>query len=160
MRYFKIKPIESPYYPAGSPFHFWAYVFDTKQEMYDWYRKYIIQREGDGSKDWETHRFKGFSNECNFEAMCLPFEWVKISEDGTETRAHNIGNVIFYKGRLGAGIVAHEMGHCAMWYERLINGNKQARFGADVGEREERLLYLLHDFVKGFYQKAYKLKLI
>ena len=153
MRYFKIKPIESPYYPAGSPYHFWAYVFDDREEMYAWYLDYIKNRGTEVAQGL-------FSTECNFEGMCLPFESFRISEDGTETRGYNIGNVIFHKGRLGAGIVAHEMGHCAMWYERLIHGNETAHFGRRTGDKEERYLYLLHDFVKVFYQKAYKMKLI
>ena len=160
MRRFKIKPFESPYYPAGSPYFFWAYVFDTEKEMYDWYFEYVKKRECDPNKDWDTFKFGGFRKDCDFAAMCIPFEVIKIDRERNEERGANIGNIIFYRGAIGAGIVSHEMGHCAMWYERLINGNKQARFGTDVGDREERLLYLLHDFVKGFYQKAYKLKLI
>ena len=160
MRRFKIKANESPYYPPGSPYYFWAFVFDGKDEMYSWYLDYVRKRVSIGTEDWITREKKLYSEDCNFAGMCLPFEWTKIEEDGTETRGHNIGNVIFHKERLGAGIVAHEMGHCAMWYERLIHNNKTAQFGRETGDKEERFLYLLHDFVKMFYQKAYKMKII
>lgn len=131
---FRIRADESPYYPAGSPYFFWAMVFDTKQDMYDWWLKYP-GRQG---------------NKCNFEAKCMPSESINV-ESGS--LADNIGTVIFHKGALSAGLVAHEMAHCAFWYERLINGNKWAVFGAENGEREERLLYILHDFIEMFYQK-------
>ena len=156
---FKIKANESPYYPAGNPAFFWAMVFDTKQEMYDWYFEYVKEREADPNKDWAAFKFEGFVADCNFAAMHLPFEIIRVDKNGNEEKHDNIGIVIFHKGAIGAGIVAHEMGHCAFWYERLINGNKRACFGTDVGDKEERYLYLLHDFVKMFYQKAQKLKL-
>jgi hypothetical protein len=128
--------------------------------MYEWYVDEVRKREVADNKDWDTYKFGGFHKELNFEAMCLPFEIVCISPDGGETRHSNIGNVIFHRGSIGGGVVAHEMGHCAMWFERLINGNTNAVFGDSNDEKEERLLYLLHDFVKLFYQKCRRKKII
>lgn len=126
---------------AGKNF-FWAYVFDTKEEMQAWYRnRRLLEDAGD------------------FRAMVMPYEAVRF-QDGQEVRRDDIGTAIFWRGGLGAGTVAHEMGHCAIWYDRLVNGNRLAEYGESIGDAEERMLYLLYDFVRCFVDKCYKLKLL
>ena len=152
VRRFKVKPSNDSHY-------FWCFVFDSKPEMYKWYLK-----EAEAAKTQFVNILTGkpsqYDLSLQFEGMCLPFELFRVLEDGTEEKGDNIGNVIFHRSRLGAGLVAHEMGHCAMWYERIVNGNPGAVFGPECGNVEERFLYILHDLVKMFYQKAYKMKLI
>lgn len=122
---------------------FWCYIFKTKKDMYNWY------------SDYNRKRGKSHEGELNFEAIVMPYE--KISSD---KRCPDIGICLFYQGRLGTGLIAHEMGHCSLWYDRLINGNTNAEYGDNNGEREERLLYILYDFSSDFVNKLYKHKLI
>lgn len=138
-------------------YYFNCKVFDTKQEMYDYYLKYVGKRERSKSKDWEAFNFTGFDKSLQFAAIVMPFERLSIAEDGTETRMKNIGEALFYKGKLGIGLISHEMLHCALWHERLIEGNLKAEFGENIGEDEERLCYTLTDFVIQFCRKCYKL---
>lgn len=129
---------------SSGRWYFWCYVFDTKAEMYSWYVRYRIE-----------------VNKCelNFKALVMPYERVRVMEDGSELRHGNIGTCLFYKDALGAGLVAHEMLHCALWHDRLINGNSGAVYGEAIGECEERLAYLLTDFTACFVRKAYKVGL-
>ena len=87
--------------------------------------------------------------------MVLPCERIRF-EDGKAVLGNEIGTAIFYREKLGAGLIAHEMGHCAFWYDRLINGNTNAEYGPEVGEAEERVLDLLYDFTRNFINKCYK----
>lgn len=150
---FKLKPRNNPNVGAGIQHFFWCLLFDTKVEMYAWYASYIKKRGDDKNKDWDYFGFEGFSEEMDFSAMVLPYEIVLIDESGLEAQSNEIGTVIFCKEQTGPGVVSHEMGHCAMWYERLVFGNKNAEFGESIGINEERLFYLMTDFVTQFYTK-------
>lgn len=68
----------------------------------------------------------------------------------------NIGEAIFCKGRLGAGLTSHEMLHCSLSHERAIEGNANATFGEQCGEVEERLCYTLTKFMRQFNEKCHK----
>lgn len=131
---FKIKP------KAGR-FFFWVIVFDTKAQMRAWWAEYDNVFLGGG--------YNGES----FGAMTIPYEIRK-----GEARKSEIGTIIFSRQQVGAGTVAHEMGHAAIWYDRLINGNLNAEYGQSIGDAEERMLYLLADLVKQTINQFYKRK--
>lgn len=152
MKRFKIKSNGDPYHEGVKNAYFWVYVFDEKRQMFDWYLKYAEQREKESGV--------AFDRSLTFDAVNMPFErWQVVN--GELNRMHdNIGIILFSKKHINPGIVAHEMGHAAMWYERLINENENAEFGADNNSTEERYLYLIHDFVNAFYKKASKLNLL
>lgn len=126
---------------AESGHYFTCKIFENKEEM----NAYYLQR----CKDW------GDSPEpLEFSAMVSPFErWAG------EVLNSEIGEAIFYKGKLGSGLISHEMLHCALWHERLVEGNANATFGTDCGEVEERLCYTLTNFVSQFVENCYKLNL-
>lgn len=137
---FIIKPPKQKYY-------FRVLVFNSKRGMHDWYKENEVDF--------------GYRNEAgNFAGMVLPYEWIKVDADGNEERFGEIGTVLLWKNRLGAGLLAHEMLHCALWYERLINQNKPACFGEHIGEEEERLAYLLTDFTRLLVKKLYEKRLV
>lgn len=151
MRRFKVKADFNPYMNEIGTWFFWAIVFDTKAEMYSWYEKYK-RRIG------ESHPHS--IDVVDFEAICMP-HWVEgKTKSGDWEILKELGYVLFHKDQLGAGIVSHEMGHCAFWHERFVNKNLNAEFGEDAGDAEERFLYTLTALVSSFYRKAYKLKLI
>lgn len=144
MTSFNINCIETKHY-------FKARVFDTKKEMYAYYMLYISKRE-------QTPKFKGFtgwSKKLNFEAIVMPYEKYRFI-GRKKIQDNSIGEVLFYKGRLGAGIVAHEMGHCAMWHDRLVRKNKRAIYGEQVSAAEERMLHCLYHLVRNFTRQCYK----
>lgn len=128
----------------GEPHFFWCRVFDTKKEMHQWYRTTSQYQEQGGKGD--------------FGAMVLPYEKVKFENDA-EIRHPEIGTVIFYRGQMGAGVISHEMGHCALWYDRIINGNRNAQYGEEVNDEEERLCYLIGDLTRCLVNKCYKLNI-
>ncbi len=130
---------------SSKEYFFWCYIFKTKPDMYVWYSNY------------NKRRGKVHEGELNFEAIVMPYEKIYIE---TDERCPNIGICLFYQGKLGTGLISHEMGHCSFWYDRLINENINAEYGDNNGEREERLLYILYDFSSDFVNKLYKHELI
>ncbi len=89
----------------------------------------------------------------DFLGICMCYERINMQNK----RMPDIGEVLLFRGRLGAGIVAHEMLHAALHYERLVSKNKQATFTEHIGKEEERLAHCLTDLVRQFTVKAYEL---
>ena len=127
----------------GYKAYFNVLVFEKKQEMWDWYADYRFNH--------------GQPADYNFGAIVIPYEIVRTGIDGKEERKNDIGTVLFHKGLVGGGVVAHEMGHCAMWYDRLINENKNAEYGPEIGDAEERMLYALADLTRAVTDKFWQL---
>jgi len=123
-------------------------VFDTKQEMWAWQ-----------AKDSERAGVCGGPSD-RFGAMCITYEIVKFDKGGNEKRKSDIGTLLFARQQLGAGTIAHEIGHAAFHYDRLINGNALAEYGENNGESEERVLYLLAEMVSDCVNKMYELKVL
>lgn len=121
--------------------HFVVRVFDTKAEMWAYFERYRKQNHLDYQKP-------------DFGAIVMPYE---VRNSITGELADDIGEILFYKGLVGAGVVAHEMGHAALWVERLLNGNKTATFGESNNDDEERFLYLLSNLTKNVVKKFYKI---
>lgn len=144
---------------AGSGYYFKCCVFDTKAAMYEYYVKHIGARESGkaaGVDDGDTFNFDGFDEKLDFAAIVMPYERLKFISETEFQRANDIGEALFYRKRLGAGLVAHECLHMAMWHERLIEGNEEAVFSNNIGEAEERLAYCLTEFVRKFTLACYK----
>lgn len=123
-----------------SPYFFTVRVFGSKAKMYAYFQK---RGKSIGLKPKDAH--------LNFEAICMCYERLRAAK-----RMPDIGEVLFYRDRLGAGIVAHEMLHAAMHYDRLVSRNETATFTANIGKEEERLAHCLTDLVRQFTVKAYK----
>lgn len=102
--------------------------------------------------------FKPIGCEPNsFAAIVVPYE-IRHKTDG---RLHDeIGMALFYKARLGSGLIAHEMAHCSFWYDRIVNDNSPSEYGSGVCESEERFCYILTDLMKDFVNKCYKYNLL
>jgi len=147
---------------AASGYYFKCRVFDTKTEMYEYYVKYKVTSErgkAAGVNDWDAFDFEGFDERLDFAAIVLPYERLMVVSETEFNRAKDIGEALFYRSRLGAGSVAHECLHMAMWHERLIEGNEEAVFSNSIGEAEERLAYCLTEFVRKFTIACYKRKI-
>lgn len=147
---------------ATSGYYFKCRVFDTKTEMYEYYVKYKVTSEcgkATGANDWDAFSFEGFDEKLDFAAIVLPYERLKIVTETEFHRAKDIGEALFYRNRLGAGLVAHECLHMAMWHDRLIEGNEEAVFSNNIGEAEERLAYCLTELVRQFTVACHKRKI-
>lgn len=131
-----MKPLHRFRLKGPEGYFFKVLIFKDKEDMYIWFTK----NNGQGDLD--------------FAGIVMPYEAILKEE-----RMKDIGTVLLCKDRLGSGLIAHEMGHCAFWYDRLINGNTKAEYGEEIGESEERVLYLLSSFVKDLVNKIYSLKL-
>lgn len=126
--------------PKKGRFYFVVLVFETKQQMWEYYK---FQPQAQGFE--------------KFGAICQPYEIVNTK---TGKRKSEIGEILFAKSQLGAGTIAHEIGHAAFHYDRLINGNETATYGENIGEAEERVLYLLAEMVKDCIDKMYEAKVL
>lgn len=115
-------------------------MFETKQEVWKYY-----------SKQPQSNGFEKFG------AICQNYE---IINTRTGARKAEIGEILFAKQQIGAGTIAHEIGHAAFHYDRLINGNTKAEYGEDIGEDEDRVLYLLAEMVADCVNKMYKLEIL
>lgn len=133
--------------------HFICRVFNTKKEMYAYYIAYITNSK----YDERYGNFKRLSSQLNFSAICMPYEKLNFKKGKKPKRADDMGEILFYKGRLGTGIIAHEMGHAAMWWARLIDKNTNAEFGPEIGNKEEKMLTVLYHLARNFTNRAYKL---
>lgn len=128
--------------PRQGKAYFTCHVFENEASMYEWYQCYCDDR---GTQD-DKHDFLAIVLQCERIAggERLPF----------------IGSVLLCRGSLGTGVVAHEMLHCALWYDRIINGNRGAEYGEECGEAEERLALLLTDLCRETVNKLYELKFL
>ena len=145
---FKLKQPKQAHY-------FVAYLFDTKKEMYAWYEAYIKRRVKNGASEASFRPSNSYQT-GDFAATVIPYQIFKIDEQN-EIMQPDIGICLFHRGELGSGLVSHEMLHCALWFDRVVNGNTMAQYGEEVSEAEERLAYLLAEFVRKFVNKMYKI---
>lgn len=107
--------------------------------MWNWYDKHQKSIGSPATKD-------------KFAGMMIAYERINVD---TDERIHDIGTILFCKGSLGGGLIAHEIGHAAFWYDRLINGSDGC-YGTSIGDDEERLLYLLAELTRDCVDKMYQ----
>lgn len=129
--------------------HFVARVFENKKEMYAYYIYFS-----------KTFKAKKTLRKMNFGAIVMPYERYKfVGKKRVAVKSKDIGEILFYKDRMGAGIVAHEMGHAAMFWDRHIKGNAAACYGTTISSAEERMLMCLYHLVRNFTNKCHRLGL-
>ena len=114
---------------GSNPEFFRGLLFQTRADMWAWYSDYHKEVYGE-DLDWLTYP--------QFSAQTLSYE---IFQDGEDKRSDEIGTVLFSKEAIGVGVISHEMTHCALWYDRLVNRNKGAAYG-EACDRDEELQIL------------------
>lgn len=108
----------------------------------------------------DIDNFYWSKNKPTCEAICRSFERVRISKD-LEQKLPECGEILFYRGFLGAGIVAHEITHASLGFFRnvmkldisTINNTKKGR---QAGDSEEILCELNQAMNAMFWDKFYK----
>lgn len=133
-------------YHKKTRYFFRCRVFPGKKEMYAYYLEYVAASDNKSI----------FTADPDFTAIVMPYECLDAE---TSERRKNIGEVLFYRGGLGMGVIAHEMLHCAMWHDRLIEGNSAATYGPVIGDDEERLAYTLTYYTRAFVNRSIDLGL-
>jgi hypothetical protein len=104
-------------YPNDDRQHYYTvFVFDERYQMHVFHQKQIdvIQaQEPSVSALAETNLFG------DFEAITSAWRVEAVDVSRQPASDLNLGQILFYKKRLGAGIVSHEMTHAAFfWMER------------------------------------------
>lgn len=133
---------------------FWkVFVFENRQAMLIFWRQQCKIQGRTGAEASEDFR-------------AVTTTWQIITWKGKVLprrgwRAHCIGHILFYRQSLGAGIVAHEMGHATLrWAETWLKVPSRDLYDGTQpsGANEEKVLHVLGGLVAqfwiGFYGRA------
>ncbi len=89
------------------------------------------------------------AQEDDYMAITCPFEKYIPDKDEMDPC---IGHIYFTDECLGAGLVSHELLHAALNVERRFHDNPNCILDDEIGEKEERVAYLLTHFVDQFIE--------
>ncbi len=142
--------------------YFRVYIFDTKENMYDYVDK--VEKK---------------KIERDYAGRCLSFVRYFVEDKTNKIYYSNkCGNIYFVRGRLGGSVVSHECGHAVIGYfnRRIENYKeifedsvredyKEYCDGIDVQEAnikdyDELFCYMLGELVGKIYNEIYKRNLI
>jgi len=133
---FKVKPAR--FNPFALPFrHYWrVIVFPSKKAMHSY-------------GHWRSPRPE---NKSGYEGICIPFwRWNPL----TEQPGPKLGEVLFYRGRLGTSVITHEAIHVTASTMRVLVNREAVDLGDENGDPEERFAYthcsLCRQLVDGFH---------
>mgnify|MGYP001593298004 CR=1 FL=1 len=132
---FKIK------YAKNSQKYIKAFIFRDKETMYKFYE---LQLEKTGQKD-----------KLNFSAMFQPFKIISFKNKKEKEKNH-MGNLLFYQGATGSGVVSHECGHASLYWFCENNPHPKEYKVIKNMEKEEELLWTLGYLVSQFWKNYYK----
>jgi len=140
--------------------YFKIIIFESRKDMYAFYLEYARQ------SDWKdirgSHGVKfGLSAKCTydskpkFDSTVMPYYWIR--KKNLPGQRNDIGVIVFFKNRLGAGLVSHEFGHAAFHHNRIKINFKNLNLGKGNCVLEEACLYDLAAMVRKFTNKCYQL---
>jgi hypothetical protein len=141
-------------YPEKDRFRYYTvFVFPSKRAMYTYFREQrgILDRV-DG-----TDRCNG---ECNFQALATGWTVCNYGPDKTETiNERDIGQILCHQGRIGAGLISHEMTHAALfWAAREKLNPKRVVCGEGNRAEHERFCTVQGNLVRQFWLRWWKLE--
>lgn len=132
-------------YPESRTLHFLVNVWPNRQD--------VICRARD------TYGLT--PDDEKLQAYVSPRRVYRVHADGRKRLKPYCGEINFYRENIGAGIVAHEMGHAMLeWCKRIGHVIEEASFDSPkVSDSEERACIVLGELVRQFYCHAQRLRL-
>lgn len=110
---FKLYPDRRKY------FYFTALIFATRQEMYEAKAKLSPLRASDYDAI-TLGRYQMTSDNRHMAAFRRRNKWSKRRSKVEREYARQLGSILFFKERLGVGVVSHEMTHAATGYVKIV----------------------------------------
>ena len=132
---FKIK------YTKNNQKYIKTFIFRDKETMYKFYE---LQLQKTGQKD-----------KVDFIAMFQPFKTISLKNKKEKEKNH-MGNLLFYVGATGSGVVAHECGHATLYWFLENNPHPKEYKVIKNMKKEEELLWTLGYLVSQFWKNYYK----
>ena len=112
----------------------------------EYYNVLIFDTQADMLAHWNSI----VSGDTPFQAHVV--EWAAVDlVNGCWKKSDNIGEIIFHEGFLGAGVVAHEMTHAAL-YSVCKRRNGGAKFHLTEKD-DERLAFACGEMCRQFWTK-------
>ena len=139
--FFRVKP--NPTKP-----HFYEVrIFDTKAAMVaHWHKRH--------ESGYFTDKSTGSGVVRKFEAIASSSEKLEQWSDGRWRKTPWLGEVLFYKSFMGAGIVSHEMSHAGLYW---LTRNKDTSKGFNLSRRDdEKLAEAVGELSRQFWVKWFK----
>ena len=129
-----------------------------------WFFRIFIFRDRETMHQFRREQKKFEGERCGgegFAAEASHWRSLRIGRTGRVVRQGNDrGQAIFYAGRVGSGIVSHEMTHLAVFYLAANAAQRGRRFDPVRSHRDnERLAYVQGDLVHQFWRRFYARKL-
>lgn len=129
---------------TSSNHYFQCFVLNNKQEMYKFYKEKATKIE----KTYGIKLPEEMMEHSEHVACIFPF--TMHDEEG---KLQNLIGYVFLTRENENAVVNHELLHCALWYDRVVNGNIRAFYGSTISPEEERLAYIFSDLITVFQKK-------
>lgn len=130
--------------------YFDVVICATKKDLLKYRELYQLEHKIKFKKDKKGFEPEGY---VTYWELTKPPKNLKRKE-------FKLGEIVLYKKKLGAGVVAHEVLHACIWYDRVVNKNTNATYGMVVNPKEERLCYIMTALIRDIYKNLYKLNII
>jgi hypothetical protein len=138
---FQVKP------NPAKPQYYNVLVFETKAAMHAHWQEQL--RIG----CWGAIRKANGTVHSSFEAQATNSRRYALKA-GRWHKSDNIGEIIFYRDFLGAGVVSHEMTHAALYW---VTSKKNTDFGYRLDFKDdERLAEAVGQMCRQFWVKWFK----
>lgn len=152
--------------PDGSKKYFKIFIFEEKWQMYVFYKEYAKisgwkKKTGSHGSEYGLAPCGTYDDKPKFSAIVMPYVMYYVNSRKHKIFKNRIGDILFYKGRLGVGVITHEFGHAAIHHQRIKHGflKKGLNLGKTNNKLEEAVLYDLASLVRKFTKKCYELRI-
>lgn len=117
----------------------------------EYYTVYIFKHKAAMQMYWQqVHRLIGLPLGGDFEARCVAY---RSYDRRTRKAKPDIGQVLFYKGFIGAGAVSHELTHATTYW---CKWNKARQRIFTSCRMEEQFATVQGRLVQGFWNRYYR----
>jgi len=137
-----VKRVSFRIYPdRAKSCYYVVHIFHTEAKMYEHFRR--------------TNIDPGHTGQLDFRAICQGWSRYTVRDDKRLKRHPEIGQILFWAGNMGAGVVSHELTHATTYWAgrrtRLPLGELYSNRVAD-----ERYAWALGHLVAQFWTKYWQ----